>query len=236
MLRTAPFPLAVVLMAQAPSKQDLTPQLQRLLGIPYVNDAVRDERGRWTTFSHPEIELDTPGLNCSGFVLAAANKLLRSRLSPSQAAKDRQGNSGPKAPLGQDWDFGWDLIMNLSEGFPRRALLPEGYASTEGTDGLSLRGFALSNEEAWAKVIPRIVQGRVYLASLSRKVKGSPRRIQHYHTTLLLRDKEGLVWFYQTMPQGRSHRLNLSTNEGWQTMRRLFGERKQILILEVEVP
>jgi hypothetical protein len=222
-------------MAQAPSKTDLTPRLQTLLGIPYGVDAVQDERGRWTTFTHPDKELSAPGLNCSGFVLAAACKLLGRTLSPEQATVDRQSNSGKNAALGQDWDFGWDLVMNLSEGFPRRALLPEGHVRVEGTDGLTQRGFSMSNDTAWTKIMPRIMEGRVYLASISRKAKGSAKKIQHYHTALLLRDGKGRVWFYQTMPRGRSHRLNLSIDEGRQTLHRMFGEGKWILILEVEM-
>ena len=56
-----------LLFSQVPQGRnfDLCPRLQKLLGVPYVEDAVLDERGRWTSFAHPETELPEPGLNLS---------------------------------------------------------------------------------------------------------------------------------------------------------------------------
>jgi hypothetical protein len=205
--------------------------LQDLLNIPYVNDGVQDVQGRWTTFTHPETILPTPGLNCSGFTIACARRLLGFSGTVDEATRDRLNDSGQDAKLGRDWDFAWDLIMNLSEGHKRRALLPEGEARIQGTNGLTLRGFPMEDREAWRQVLPRLQARCVYLCSISRSTKG---HVQHYHAVLLLRDSLGSVWLYQTLPLGRSHRLNLTSDAGFDRMQEMFRGNKRILILEVD--
>lgn len=208
---------------------DAAPAVSDLLGIPYVDDAVLDERGRWTFFEHPDRTAKSPGLNCSGLVTAAARRLLGRAPTLAEATRDRLGDSGADAPSGKDWDFGYDLVMNLSEGLPRRALLPDGAQGVESGDGRTLRGFATGDAEAWRKVLPGIVAGRLYLASLSRKGK----RLEHHHVALVLRDEVGRVWLYQTLPKGRAHRLELTSEQGLRRVRESFAGTS-VLLLEVE--
>ena len=200
-------------------------QVQDLLGIPYVPDAVRDQRGRWTFFDHPERTLELPGLNCSGLTYAIAHTLLNCDLSPSEAGASRLGDRREPSKF-KDWNFGLDLILNLSEGLPRRFLLPQGAMEVSGGS----EGFPLDDIEAWAKVLPRMRQDRVYLVSISRH-RG---HIQHYHTAVILKDLSG-TWFYQTLPGGHSHRLNLALPQGLDRIRQMFGSGKKILLLEVEL-
>ncbi|MEJ2716140.1 MAG: hypothetical protein P8182_03240, partial [Deltaproteobacteria bacterium] len=86
------------------------------LGIPYRDDGVLDSRGRFTTFNRPDEIYSTPGMNCSGLVLSVSRFLLNKNFTLTEASRDRQNNSGPGAAFGKDWDFGLDLILNLTDG------------------------------------------------------------------------------------------------------------------------
>ena len=210
---------------------DLPGKVGDLVGIPYVDDAVLDERGRWTRFSHPDQVLERPGLNCSGFVVAAARRLLNYRGTLSQAGRDRLGGSGPGAEGGPDWDYGWDLVLNLSEGHPRHWVLPGGDQPAPGASARSLAGFRVQDREAWAQLSSRWRPDRVYLATLQR---GSGLKLRHHHVALLLKGATGGLGFYQTLPGGRVHRLNLDTPEGLDRLCAMFGPGERILVLEVQ--
>ncbi len=139
------------------------------LSIPYRDDGALDDNGRFTTFADPATFFESPGLNCSGLVVSVCRYIFNRNWSLAEAARDRQGNSGTNAQLGKDWDFGWDLIMNLSEGRPRRVVAPDrGVYSLENADGTTLTGFDLHDEAAWAAVLSQIKPGRVYLATISK--------------------------------------------------------------------
>ncbi len=222
--------LLCLLTAAPPAPKDLTFELNELLGIAYVNDEVRDETGRWTFFAHPETTAPSPGLNCSGFVVTSSRKLLGRSPSLSEATKDRFEDSGEGAPLGHDWDFGFDLVLNLSEGLPRTALLPDKDQPVDGLDGRALRGFAIDDVGAWAKVFPRIKVGQVSLVSLSR-VLG--KKLQHHHVAFVLRDSADRVWFYQTLPRGHSHRLEISSDQGFARLQKMFGHGISVLLIAV---
>jgi len=209
---------------------DPTAAVQPLLGIPYVNDGVLDRQGNWVSFTHPELPLAAPGLNCSGFVVAAARRLLGCRLDLEQITRDRLGDSGPGAAKGKDWDFGWDLILNLSEGHARHWLLPEGDQPVGPGDGRSPQGFRVQDGESWARILPRMKIDRVYLATFRRNHSGA---LRHHHAAMLLRDSAGSAWLYQTLPGGRSHRLEISSPQGFERLCSMFGRAEWILILEV---
>ncbi|MBI4912570.1 MAG: hypothetical protein HY823_07520 [Acidobacteria bacterium] len=205
--------------------------LRDLLGIPYLDDAVQDGQGRWTTFRDPARLLPRPGLNCSGFVVAAARRLLGFGGTPEEAGRDRRGDSGPGAARGRDWDYGWDLVLNLSEGRARRWILSGGPREAPGPGADALRGFSVHEGPAWARVQAQLRPGRVYLATFLR---GEGRRLRHHHVAVVL--AEGTrVWLYQTLPEGRVHRLDLA-GEGLSRLRRMFGPGERLLLLEVEPP
>ena len=216
--------LALGLQAQEP-----VDRLGDLLAIPYLEDGVQDESGRWTFLSHPERTQPGRGLNCSGFLIVGCRRLLGSTFPLEVCRKDRLGDSGPGASRGRDWDYGWDLVFNLSEGSSPRVLGPGGYQAPRGS-GATLRGFPLEDPESWGAVLPRMRQDRIYLASISRAPRG---RVSHYHVGLLLKDRAGAVWFYHTLPQGCSHRINLASEQGFQRFQAIFGRGKRILLVEV---
>ena len=205
------------------------------LRIPYRVDGVLDHQGRFTLFEHQDRIFETPGLNCSGLVLSASRYLLNRNITIDQARADRLGDSGPGAPFGKNWDFGWDLIMNLTDGFQRRIIVPGPDSPLiEGADAAALRGFNLQDSEAWEKVLPQIRPGLIYLAGFSRPARNNG--LQHYHVGLILADEKGGVWLYQTTRTRGPYRVNLASARGLANFKNAFkqwGERvKMILIIE----
>jgi hypothetical protein len=211
------------------------------MGIPYRDDGTLDSQGHFTTFDRSDRFFETPGLNCSGLVVSVSRFLFDKNWSLEEVTRDRQGNSGANSPLGKDWDFGWDLIFNLTEGKPRRIIMPEqGNYSIEGSDGVNLRGFDLHDSAAWQKVLPQMQAGRMYLGSISRPAPERGYRVLHYHVVLMLPDGKGGVWLYHATRRSNVHRMNISTSQGMSRFMSQFGgsrsNAKKILIVEAALP
>lgn len=214
--------------AQVQEAPDLGARIQPLLGIPYVDDGAQEADGQWRTFGDPTPRT-SQGFNCSGFLVAAARRLLRFRGSLAEASRDRLGDNA-KGTL-QDWDFGWDLLLNLSEGHARQWLTPEGFRPVQDGGAARERGFAIPDEAAWAPLLGRLRGDRVYFAAFVRPLKHG---VQHHHVGLLLREPGGTIHFYQTLPHGRVHRLNLATAAGRCRWGEMFGTRQRLLLMEVK--
>ncbi len=90
-----------------------------LLGTPYRDDGVDDPAGRHTLFADQAKTFPDRGLNCSGFVVTASRGILGRPLPLDAMRRDRKGDSGPGAAAGEDWDFGYDLLLNVTDGLPR---------------------------------------------------------------------------------------------------------------------
>ncbi|NDV25664.1 hypothetical protein [Desulfovibrio sp. JC010] len=164
-------------------------------GIPYRGDAAVNRNGEFTLFAQPEILLKKPGLNCSGFTVAASRYYFGRNYNLSDTTLDRLADSGPDSPYGEDWDFGYDLILNVTEGMKRRPMLPFGETAViEDNNGMTLRGFELSDHAAWADVIKQMTPGHVYLFSMSKPIKFKNYRMLHYHVGLIVPDDNGHVW------------------------------------------
>jgi hypothetical protein len=214
-------------LAQAP---DPAARLRPLLGTPYVEDAVTDAAGRTVTFRQPDRPLSAPGLNCSGFVVEAARRLLGFRGSPAEAARDRRGDSGPGAPGGQDWDFGYDLALNLSEDQARRWLTAAGPRDAA-VEAPQLEGWPVRDPEAWGRATASFDRRAVALAVFLRPGPGGRR---FHHVGLVQKDGAGRAWFYQTLPKGRVHRLDLASAEGFARLCAMFGPQERVALLVVE--
>jgi cell wall-associated NlpC family hydrolase len=217
---------------------DPTAALAPLLGTPYRDDGVTDPAGRFTLFADPSASFSSPGLNCSGFVVTASRRLLARPLSLEAVKRDRKGDSGPTSPRGEDWDFGYDLILNITDGLPRRVLLPDGSSpDPDAADPARLRGFALHDGAAWEAVLPRIRPGQLVLAAYS---KANNARLLFYHVGLLVNDGAGHVWLYHATPGHGAHRLDLASPAGRRALGLEFAEKrpgdKQILLLSVPLP
>jgi len=211
-----------------------------LLGLPYRPDGAIDEYGRDTLFANPQKTFSTPGLNCSGFVLAASRAILKTNFTLDQVKKDRLNDSGPKSPLGQDWDFGLDLILNISEGRPRRILTPDGpQALPAKPDGQTLRGFSLDDQNAWGKILPQMRPGHIYLASISKPATRKGYKLLHYHVGLAIPDPDGSIRWYHSTPASGVHSLNLDSPQGMAAFQKQFtgpkATPKKILLLEVDL-
>ncbi|MBF0530766.1 MAG: hypothetical protein HQK55_16165 [Deltaproteobacteria bacterium] len=207
------------------------------LGIPYREDGTLDHRNRFTLFEKPDKIFTAPGLNCSGMVLSMSRYLLRVNFTIDQAQRDRLGDSGPNSPKGRSWDFGWDLILNLTEGAPRKIIFPQGPIDLPPqADAENLRGFDLLDEKAWRAVLKQIRPGYLYLASFSRGLSGQKGRLLHYHVAVILADGNGHVYMYQSTHNSGSSRMSLNSTPGLQRFIQAFGPLgvldKKILIVE----
>jgi len=211
------------------------------LGIPYRDDGALDNRGYFTIFSQPDRFFDTPGLNCSGLVVSISRFLFDKNWSLEDVTRDRQGNSGDNSPNGKDWDFGWDLVFNISEGSPRRVIMPDQRDyPIESSDGMTLRGFDLHDAGAWQKVLAQMQPGRVYLGSISRLTRGQGNRLLHYHVVLMLPDEKGGVQLYHATRRSQVHKINIQLQQGLNRLMSQFrgdrGDDKKILVVEALPP
>ena len=212
------------------------------LGIPYRFDGAVNEFGQYSMFADQSRIFSTPGLNCSGLVLAASRFFLGRNVTLSEAIRDRLGDSGPGAPDGEDWDFGWDLILNISEGFTRELLLPGGKVQDPATaTGFSPRGYDIHEPATWEELPGRLLPGYLYLVSLNTTGHRKGYGLQHYHVGFLHVDPAGKAWFYQTTGKGAvANRRDLKSPQGQASFKRSFantgGNRKMMLILAVPLP
>ena len=200
-----------------------------------------DSQGHFTTFDRPDRFFETPGLNCSGLVVSISRFLFDKNWTLEEVTRDRLGDSGADSPLGKDWDFGWDLIFNITEGKPRRIVMPDaGNYPIEGANGASLRGFDLHDSAAWQKVLSQMQAGRMYLGSISRSAPERGYPVLHYHVVLMLPDGKGGVWLYHATRRSHVHRMNISTPQGMSRFMSEFriskGNAKKILIVEAVLP
>ncbi|MDR2870459.1 MAG: hypothetical protein LBV04_08420 [Deferribacteraceae bacterium] len=217
--------------------------LDAFLGIPYAQDGVVDETGRYSYFAKPQKLAASAGLNCSGYTLSAFRFLVGKNITVAESKLDRKGDSGKGAALGEDWDFGWDLIANITEGFERQVLLPNGStAAVEDIDAVTERGYNLHERETWNELLPRVREGHVYLLSFSQESRIRGYKLVHYHAAFMAMDREGNVWMYQTTGEaGKAYRRNLSRQAGLQEFLDNFAgsarsKPKYILVVEVALP
>lgn len=207
-------------------------------GIPYRGDGAINRHGDFTLFAVPDILFGTPGLNCSGFTVAASRYLFRRNLILSDMTIDRLGDSGKDSPYGQDWDFGYDLILNVTEGMSPKVMLPFGKsAQIQGGNGMTLRGFRLHDREAWKSVLSNMRAGMVYLFSMSKPVKFKNYKMLHYHVGLIVPDEKGHVWLCHATTKGGVNKVDITDFEKLDRIINAnpdssLGPRK-ILILEV---
>ncbi len=207
------------------------------LGMPYRDDGALDDKGHFTTFAHPEEILDSPGLNCSGLVVSVCRYLFNRNWTIAEVVRDPQGNSGPNSALGKDWDFGWDLILNLTEGRTRKVLAPDGSGQApQNIDGLNSRGFDLHDRVAWQAVLGQMQPGCIYLGSISKPSKKPGYKVLHYHVVLILPDSKHGIWLYHATHRSNVHRMDINTPQGLNRFFSQFagqrGETKKILLVE----
>ncbi|MHC1788615.1 hypothetical protein [Solidesulfovibrio sp.] len=216
-----------------------------LFGTPYRDDGVDDPAGRHTLFANQVATFPDRGLNCSGFVVTASRGILGRALPLEAMRRDRKGDSGRTAAAGEDWDFGYDLILNVTDGLPRRVLVPAGpgqpgqaaLAAPETLDAARFRGFPLHDATAWKSVLGQLRPGEIAFAALSKEKAG---RLYYYHVGLLYADASGRAVFAHATPGKGSHRLELTDPAGMAAFRKEFAEKrfgeKYILLVAAPLP
>ena len=217
--------------------------LAPLLNIPYRADGAITREGAYTTFANPSKQFTTPGLNCSGFVLAASRLLISTPLTVENAGYDRWNDSGPDSPHGHDWDYGWDLVSNIVGSLDKTAkarfLVPKGgYDNPLLLDGFAAKGYDLHAQGQLDAALARMKQHHLYLISFNKSKARAPHIPQHYHVGFIVLNEQNAPLLYQTTTQRkRSYVRNLATAQGRASFLKAFANtkhsRKHMAIVEI---
>lgn len=213
-------------------------QAECFRGIPYRPDGALDEQGRWTSWADQNQTYTTPGLNCSGLTAAASRAIFGKTLSLNTIQHDRLGDSGPNAPMGQDWDFGLDVILNLTEGFPRR-LIPNPYEQRPLDSALwnahDLKGVDTESPE-FENILTQIHPDHIYYFVISRPDAKFNGGQSFYHVGFILKDGTQ-TWMYHATGKGGVYRINLAGEKGFAWFKHYYGASakgsKYIQLIEV---
>jgi hypothetical protein len=181
-------------------------------GVPYRGDGAINRSGEFTLFADQKARFDSPGLNCSGFTVAASRYFFECDYALNDVMIDRLADSGADAERGQDWDFGYDVILNVTEGMNRKVMLPFGEkAEILGRDGVSLRGFELHDFKAWKSVISEMTEGNAYLFSMSKPVAFKNYTLLHYHVGVIVPDSDGHIWLTHATTKGGVNKVDITS-------------------------
>ncbi|MDR0356085.1 MAG: hypothetical protein LBJ64_10195, partial [Deltaproteobacteria bacterium] len=208
--------------------------LDAFSGIPYRADGAVSDEGHWATWNEPEARLSSPGFNCSGYLLEAVRQLTGLNISLSQASRDRDKDSGSDSELGQDWDFGLDLILNLS-GQSLDDVLAAAKSKRELNKTGRAEGAGVNiNGPEFVNLLNSLEDGAVYLFAVSKPANAFKGGLSYYHVGLI-QPEDGDVWIRQSTPRVGVHSLNLNNQAGIDAIRRYFppirsAERRMALV------
>lgn len=193
-------------------------------GLPYRTDGVLDEYNRWTIWSDQTQEFTTAGLNCSGLVTAISRSLWQQNLPLNRVKRDRLNDSGPNSTRGKDWDFGIDLLLNLTDGLNRQ-LIPNPYNNTKLDShlwsALDLRGVDIDSDQ-FAELLTQLQTNRIYYFVISKPDNRFKGGISFYHVGLMIKDGS-TIWMYHATPKGGVYRINLTGKNGINWFKRYYG-------------
>jgi cell wall-associated NlpC family hydrolase len=215
--------------------------LDAFLRIPYRKDGAVSDDGRYTVWADPDKTFKSPGLNCSGFMVAAARFLLGANFTLEEGKRDALSDSGKDSPLGEDWDFGLDTALNLAG--PGATLFP--YAGEYGrvTDdrgrllGLGADIAGPGFEDALSRLMP----GKLYFFAVSKPDRRFKGGLSYYHNGIAAADMTGEKRLYHSTGRAGVHRMSLGNPAGLANFRRYYppvrgGERRIIFIEAVPAP
>lgn len=235
------FGMAWPVAGLAASSADAEALLAPLVGVIYRPDGVSTPEGRCTLFADEAATFPTPGFNCSGFVLEASRALLGSRTTVAEAKRDRLNDSGPSSVHGEDWDFGWDLVLNITEGRRRVYLNPAGgTADPSLLNGFQAKGFDIHAKGVFDSLLGRVKKDHLYLLSFNRDTKKKGYTLMHYHVGLMFMNAKGQVVMYQTTTEaGKVYKRNMSDPKEKADFLRAFantgGARKHMAVIETPI-
>lgn len=215
-------------------------QMECFRGLPYRVDGALDEYGNWTTWANQDQNFTSAGLNCSGLTHAISRTIFEQNLSLNDAKRDRLNDSGPDSVMGEDWDFGLDLILNLTDGLPRQ-LIPNPYEN-QGIDShlwsaADLRGVSVDSIE-FVDMLEQLQPDKLYYFAISKSDKKFKGGISFYHVGFFIKDGEN-IWMYHATPKGGVYRMNLAEEGGLAQFKRYYGVptkgAKHIQLIEVSL-
>ena len=205
----APPPVPnIILNATSAAAFDPVATIGAFEAISYRRDGTITDSGDFGEWEHLNRIRFTPGLNCSGHVLATTRVLTDLPLTIEAARWDRNGDSHPGAERGQDWDFGWDVVVNAAIAaaddmgeqpiyFDKTGRAHELGGEPGPVDAVALRGFSVWDKNAWAQALGAMETDHFYLGSLSRVSRRG--RMLHHHTVIFVVDGED-VWVQGASP------------------------------------
>ncbi|MDR3203971.1 MAG: hypothetical protein LBV23_04400, partial [Deltaproteobacteria bacterium] len=202
----------------------LEERLESLIKLPFRPDGVVSDDGRWTTWAAPLNTIKTPGFNCSGYVLEAVRLLTWKDLTLEAAKYDIEGDSGPDSPLGADWDFGLDLIRNLTGGSDE-VLIPQPQRENKIIVDASQRplGWGVDvNGPEFEELLKSLRPDSYYLFAVSKPERRFKSGLSYYHVGLIHAASDGAIWVYQCTLRAKVHRINVAEKRGLTLLRRYF--------------
>ncbi|MDR1677842.1 MAG: hypothetical protein LBS44_05555 [Deltaproteobacteria bacterium] len=219
----ADLPLLPTGLKPYPEGADRETVLQVFMSLPYREDGVVTDDGRWATWNAPDHTLTGPGFNCSGYLLEVIRHLSHRNISLNEANFDRGGDSGPDSEYGLDWDYGLDIILNLS-GANFSQLIPPSPDNTHQINSKGRpEGLGLDiNGPDFPAMMQSLEPDNIYLFAISKPDRRFKGGLSYYHVGMLHTDKAGNIWVYQSTKRTGVHRLNLNNPGGIATIRRYF--------------
>lgn len=209
--------------------------LENFLGIAYRIDGTTTDDEFYTTFNDQNKSFKKAGLNCSGFVHTASKFLLGQSFSIDEVRKDINKNSYKNSPLGEDWDFGRDLILNIASKFPHKFINPSDVDINSSTSD----GFLIDDMNAWKKIFKQIKKQNIYLVTFSKPTNLKGYKYLYYHVGIIIKDNNNNIFLYHATPKQGVHKTWLNFDS---KMTPFFSEYKQsakfskkILILELQL-
>jgi hypothetical protein len=190
--------------------------------------------GGWTLWADESRVFQTPGLNCSGFLLAAARLLLGENFTLEEARRDYFQDSGKGSPWGEDWDFGLDAVLNLA-GLDPPELLPEAGPTLFLNDHGRPTGLGADiHSPAFPELLASLEEGSTHFFAVSKPDRRFPAGLSYYHNGVILVSGGKALLYHATRGRG-THSLNLSDPRVLGNFRKAFppvkngGERRMLL-------
>lgn len=207
--------------------------LEPFLGIKYRNDGTTNINEEYTLFANTSKIYKKAGLNCSGFVLTAMKQLLGKNITIAEAKIDTNQNSGVNSPMGQDWDFGRDLIQNIAKDYSYE------YISKRDINPNSLTGDGIDiyDLKAWKFVFEKIKKNRIYLLAFSKNSTLKGYKTIYHHVGIIIKDSNRNIWLYHATQKNGVHRVWLNYDRNMRPFAKEFkkdiNKNRKVLILEV---
>ncbi|MDR2459981.1 MAG: hypothetical protein LBE38_04245 [Deltaproteobacteria bacterium] len=214
---------------------DPVTKLEAFLAIPYRVDGTIDERANFTLWGDPQRVFQSPGLNCSGFLLSATRFLKGVNFTLLEAKRDILGDSGVASENGEDWDFGLDVVLNLA-GADAKLYPDHGLQGRIVDDKGTVLGLGVNiHGPEFLELLASLQNDRLYLFAISKPDRRFKGGISYYHNGLILKGPDGETWLYHSTHRAGVNRVNLNAERGLSAFRISFpetarGERRILLV------